>query len=132
MVQIELDVFSGRPNPTWQLDDTHMIELLALLADLPIATRRKTEGLGYSDSLYTAPLGAARWQRRFGYTPARWRSTRSGSGGVQIAPPELQHPVACGLGALRQFRARRQYLRPVGRASRRWDASDIRGFTKRQ
>lgn len=47
VVQIELDVFSGRPNPTWQLDDAQTIELLALLADLPIATQRKTEELGY-------------------------------------------------------------------------------------
>lgn len=47
MVQIELDIFSGRPNPTWRLDDAQTIELLALLSDLPVATQGQPEPLGY-------------------------------------------------------------------------------------
>jgi hypothetical protein len=52
MVQIELDVFSGRPNPTRQLDDAQTIELLA---DLPIAAQRQTEQLGYRGFLVHRP-----------------------------------------------------------------------------
>ena len=47
MVQIELDAFSGRPNPRWALDDAQAAELLALLADLPAATPRPRAALGY-------------------------------------------------------------------------------------
>lgn len=34
-VEIELDVFSGRPNPSWTLDDDAAAELLARLGDAP-------------------------------------------------------------------------------------------------
>ena len=46
-VQIELDALSGRPNPTWRLDASQALELLALLADLPAAASRPPAGLGY-------------------------------------------------------------------------------------
>ena len=55
MLKIELDVFSGRPNPTWQLDDAQAIELLALMADLPIVTQRQTGQLGYRGFLVYRP-----------------------------------------------------------------------------
>ncbi|HOM12747.1 MAG TPA: hypothetical protein PLB41_05455 [Rubrivivax sp.] len=47
MVEIELDAFSGRPNPRWPLDDAQAAELLALLADLPAAAPRPHADLGY-------------------------------------------------------------------------------------
>lgn len=55
MVQIELDALSGRPNPTWQLDDTQARELLALLVDLPSTAPRKPGGLGYRGFLVYRP-----------------------------------------------------------------------------
>ena len=55
MLKIELDVFSGRPNPTWQLDDAQTMELLALLADLPTAMQRQAEPLGYRGFLVYRP-----------------------------------------------------------------------------
>ena len=32
---VELDIFSGRPNPTWTLSDTQTASLLELVAGLP-------------------------------------------------------------------------------------------------
>lgn len=46
---IELDVFSGRPNPSWQLDVQARKELVSLLNALPPAQTPAPEvpGLGY-------------------------------------------------------------------------------------
>ena len=47
-VNVELDVFSGRPNPTWELDDRSGSELLARIERLPRTTSRTTSAsLGY-------------------------------------------------------------------------------------
>jgi hypothetical protein len=46
--QIELDVFSGMPNPTWQLSGTETIDLRNKLLDLPaIPEQTFEEPLGY-------------------------------------------------------------------------------------
>jgi hypothetical protein len=46
--QIELDVFSGRPNPTWSLTSAEADALETRLADLPRAAGPVPEGtLGY-------------------------------------------------------------------------------------
>jgi hypothetical protein len=46
---VELDVFSGRPNPRWELDETSADELRRLVDRLPPATGPPPEppGLGY-------------------------------------------------------------------------------------
>ena len=36
-MQVEFDVFSGRPNPTWKLSSSESAEILALLDNLPPA-----------------------------------------------------------------------------------------------
>ncbi|SOD90580.1 hypothetical protein SAMN06269250_3469 [Spirosoma fluviale] len=47
-MKVELDVFSGRPNPTWTLSEEESTELVALLKSLPIAEESSEEGgLGY-------------------------------------------------------------------------------------
>jgi len=37
-IRVELDAFSGRPNPAWALNDEQARQLLALLSALPIAS----------------------------------------------------------------------------------------------
>jgi hypothetical protein len=46
---VELDAFSGRPNPRWQLSDTEAVELRRRLSDLPVAAGATLPdaGLGY-------------------------------------------------------------------------------------
>jgi hypothetical protein len=49
-VSIELDVFSGRPNPSWELNPSESGELLKELSPLPETDKIKAEfndGLGY-------------------------------------------------------------------------------------
>jgi hypothetical protein len=46
--QVELDIFSGRPNPTWKLSEEETSQLLGLLGNLPSTeTQRPEPGLGY-------------------------------------------------------------------------------------
>jgi hypothetical protein len=45
---VELDIFSGRPNPTWTLSGEETSQLLALLANLPSKEAGwPASGLGY-------------------------------------------------------------------------------------
>jgi hypothetical protein len=49
-ISIELDVFSGRPNPSWELNHSESGELLKELSLLPEVDKNKAEffdGLGY-------------------------------------------------------------------------------------
>jgi hypothetical protein len=49
-ISVEMDVFSGRPNPSWELDSSEAGELLKQLFPLPEADKNKAEfndGLGY-------------------------------------------------------------------------------------
>jgi hypothetical protein len=47
-VVVELDIFSGRPNPTWTLSDTDRAHLLEQLARLPAASAAEFDtNLGY-------------------------------------------------------------------------------------
>lgn len=49
-VSVELDVFSGRPNPSWELNTSESGELLKELSLLPEVEKNKAEffdGLGY-------------------------------------------------------------------------------------
>lgn len=42
-----LDIFSGRPNPMWNLSDDEIEKLKTNLKDLPSAKPRKRFGMGY-------------------------------------------------------------------------------------
>jgi hypothetical protein len=49
-ISIVLDVFSGRPNPSWELSTSESGELLKQLSSLPEADKNKSDffdGLGY-------------------------------------------------------------------------------------
>lgn len=53
---VELDVFSGRPNPTWSLSAEQIRELLEAFRDLPPADQPSPEnGLGYRGFLLSNP-----------------------------------------------------------------------------
>jgi hypothetical protein len=59
---VELDVFSGRPNPRWQLDQPAADALRRLLSRLTVATDRPLEppGLGYRGFIFTYNSGRSR------------------------------------------------------------------------
>lgn len=57
-VEVELDVFSGRPNPRWTLMAGRAAELGQLIRDLEPADRPKPPGLGYRGFVLTS--GAAK------------------------------------------------------------------------
>jgi hypothetical protein len=57
-MQVEADVFSGRPNPRWTLDADAAGELTERLAGLPAAPLAEPfDGLGYRGLVVTAPPG---------------------------------------------------------------------------
>lgn len=55
-MQIELDIFSGRPNPTWDLDDEEVDKLLTLMAQRSRKVSRgfNNGGLGYRGFILTS------------------------------------------------------------------------------
>jgi hypothetical protein len=59
---VELDVFSGRPNPRWQLDEHSTRELRRLQSRLTVSTLAPPEppGLGYRGFSYTDAMGSCR------------------------------------------------------------------------
>ena len=56
---VELDIFSGRPNPRWELDEQDRRELLRLQAGLTATERAPPEppGLGYRGFSYADAFG---------------------------------------------------------------------------
>ena len=47
-IQVEIDTFSGRPNPGWTLTDAETTELRGLLSRAPVtSTTPQQDGLGY-------------------------------------------------------------------------------------
>lgn len=64
MTEVELDVFSGRPNPVWRLDaaaETRLNDLIAAAA--PVASGRISDGLGYRGFVVRYPDRTVRVQR---------------------------------------------------------------------
>ena len=62
MARVELDVFSGRPNPTWQLADVdarRLAELVVGLARVP-GSAPQPPALGYRGFLVALPGGRYR------------------------------------------------------------------------
>lgn len=70
---MELDVFSGRPNPTWQLDETQARDLTSRHRGLAETTDRPPEppGLGYRGFLYSLDGNAWRAWKGFVSTQDR-------------------------------------------------------------
>ena len=57
-ISIVLDVFSGRPNPSWELNPSESGELLKELSPLPEADKNKAyffDGLGYRGFIISVP-----------------------------------------------------------------------------
>ena len=47
-VEVELDIFSGRPNPSWTLSKEETSQLLGMLNELPVSEAHpEADGLGY-------------------------------------------------------------------------------------
>ena len=75
---VELDIFSGRPNPRWELSDTEAAtvrELIDALAPAPAAAPPVPPGLGYRgfriDDVATAFRGFVRARGRVLADPQR-------------------------------------------------------------
>jgi len=56
-MRVELDVFSGRPNPVWDLTAAQAEELLTRLQSLPTGDGTVRDGLGYRGIIVTANGG---------------------------------------------------------------------------
>jgi len=68
---VELDVFSGRPNPRWELDEQRFQELRQLESRLIPARQAAPEppGLGYRGFVYSDASGEVRAYRGYVKTP---------------------------------------------------------------
>jgi hypothetical protein len=68
---VELDVFSGRPNPRWELDEDSAESLRLLISGLPPATGvpQEPSGLGYRGFVFTTADGPARAYGGYIITP---------------------------------------------------------------
>jgi hypothetical protein len=66
-IEVELDVFSGRPNPAWRLDTAREVEFVNRLRALPPARREVSglPGLGYRGVLVrSSRMGEPRFNMR--------------------------------------------------------------------
>ena len=61
-MRVELDVFSGRPNPRWELDEDSAVALQRLLSGLSVSTDTppKEPGLGYRGFVFAGETGQNR------------------------------------------------------------------------
>ena len=61
---VELDIFSGRPNPRWQLSEDLAAEVVRLVDSLELAARDNRPsppGLGYRGFRLSDPVGPHYW-----------------------------------------------------------------------
>jgi hypothetical protein len=86
-MRVELDIFSGRPNPTWTLNDEETKEFLARFGSLTAGDPQKPlyDGLGYRGSRVTGLSdydGLTVWngivEARRGEKTYRWRDRKKG------------------------------------------------------
>jgi hypothetical protein len=70
-VLVELDLFSGRPNPRWELAEASVDQLRRILGELEPTTRPPVEppGLGYRGFRFTDESGTFRAFGGFVTTP---------------------------------------------------------------
>jgi hypothetical protein len=80
---VELDIFSGRPNPRWRLDEAGAAELGELHHRLEVAAARPTEppGLGYRGFLYS--LDGVPWRAWHGFVTSSDRTLADRSGTIE-------------------------------------------------
>ncbi len=79
-MEVELDLFSGRPNPRWSLSAEQVEELARRLAELPAAEPPTAPpALGYRGLELTNPEGAADLPRRIRIYAGVLSVTREGS-----------------------------------------------------
>jgi len=66
-MQVELDIFSGRPNPRWNLNPAQQAAFQAALDALPISgtAAPENDGLGYRGFLVTDPANPGRRIRAY-------------------------------------------------------------------
>lgn len=66
-MRVELDVFSGRPNPRWELDEETAVALRRLLSRLAVTTDTPPEqpGLGYRGFVFAGETGRGRAYRGY-------------------------------------------------------------------
>ena len=71
---VELDVFSGRPNPRWQLDETRAREVAEQHQRLAATAEQPSEppGLGYRGFVYT--LEGSVWRAWSGFVTSAERT----------------------------------------------------------
>lgn len=81
-MRVELDIFSGRPNPSWELTDQEVSNLATRLAGLPTAAPKfAAHALGYRGLVIFNPGG-------IGGLPSRIRIYK---GLVEINDPESKY-----------------------------------------
>jgi hypothetical protein len=70
-VLVELDVFSGRPNPRWELDEPSSQQLIQMQRSLTPTRQAPVEppGLGYRGFVYSDAGGQVRAYRGYVRTP---------------------------------------------------------------
>lgn len=57
-LEVEIDLFSGRPNPRWRMGATESSHFLSLLSQLPaVAGGRLPEALGYRGMIISSAVG---------------------------------------------------------------------------
>ncbi len=75
-MQVEVDLFSGRPNPTWELGTAESSEVLALLHGLPTSScGPEPEALGFRGFVLT---DLETGERIVSYRGNVWRRTVAG------------------------------------------------------
>ena len=132
MLEVELDIFSGMPNPTWMLSEPHEERLYELLRSdptqiSPLRTTNQRLGLGYrgvivrrikiDDRAWDKAISAARkpfpnefrlgLRRARGDSAADWLVTTARPQGARISDEALEL-------AHRADRARHSARRPSG------------------
>lgn len=87
-MQVEFDIFSGRPNPQWRLSPEETGELTARLAGLSAGTApAQPPGLGYRGFEITNPEGVAGLPHRIRV----WAGVVSVIGGVETLHYRDEH-----------------------------------------
>src|SRR5690242_13956615 len=86
-MQVEIDLFSGRPNPTWELGSAESSEVLALIHGLPTCpSGPEPEALGFRGFVLTDQNTG---ERIVSYSGTVWRRSKAGATCFQDAARKL-------------------------------------------